>query len=48
MNTVARMPSLGVGRLAKSMSGADSVMVAPFRDLCGPRLLALLRSPTLP
>src|SRR5262245_25148467 len=33
MNTVARMPSAGVGRLAKSMSGPDSVMVAPIRHV---------------
>src|SRR5262249_9394839 len=30
MNNVTRMPSAGVGRLAKSMRGAGSVMVAPL------------------
>src|SRR5262249_21772760 len=30
MNNVTRMPSAGVGRLAKSMRGAGSVMGAPF------------------
>src|ERR1700743_3326103 len=31
MNSVARKPSAGFGMLARSMPGADSVMVAPFR-----------------
>jgi hypothetical protein len=32
MNNVAKNPSSGVGRLAKSMAGVGSDMVAPFRS----------------